>query len=316
MLGRILEVADDSRHLSLYRGFVVIQDKNHRNSELGRVPLDDILAVIAHAHGLSYTNNLLVELAVRGIPFVLCDDLHNSVGMLWPVEGHHQQARRIDAQIEAGVPKKKAVWAKIVRSKITQQAFLLEQNGKSAAALHRLARNVKSGDPENCEAQAARIYWTELFGREFVRDRLAGGINMLLNYGYTILRSATARAVIAAGLHPSIGVHHNNGGNPMRLVDDLMEPFRPVVDCAVVQIVQTIELGGGNSDEVQLTPEVKRHLVSCLFQDACYENSRTPVMVAIQNLATSLALLFLGERNAISLPQRFEPVQEEDDPEA
>ena len=183
---------------------------------MGQVPLDDIAAVIANAHGLNYTNNLLVSLAKRGIPFVLCAANHNAVGMLWPVDGNFQQAKRFDAQLAATKPTNKRLWTEIVRSKIQQQAAALEATGSIATPLVALVNKVRSGDPGNVEAQGARRYWRLLFGNEFRRDRNSGGLNGLLNYGYTVLRAATARSVIAAGLHPTIGLHHRNESNPMR----------------------------------------------------------------------------------------------------
>jgi CRISPR-associated protein Cas1 len=111
MLGRIVEVADDNRHLHLSRGFMVVQSATGDREILGQVPLDDITAVIANAHGLSYTNNLLVALAERGAPFVLCSANHNAVGMLMSIDGNFQQAKRFDAQIAASLPLKKKLWA-------------------------------------------------------------------------------------------------------------------------------------------------------------------------------------------------------------
>ena len=125
MIGRIVEIADDNRHLSVLRGFMVVQDTQGERQEIGRVPLDDIAAVIANAHGLSYTNNLLVKLAERGAPFVLCAANHNAVGMLLPIDGHHVQAMRIEAQIAASQPTHKRMWAAVVKSKLEQQAAAL-----------------------------------------------------------------------------------------------------------------------------------------------------------------------------------------------
>jgi CRISP-associated protein Cas1 len=230
MIGRIVEIADDHRHLLMSRGFMVVRDTEGERKELGQVPLDDITAVIANAHGLSYTNSLLVALSERGAPFVLCAANHNAVGMLLPIDGNYQQAKRFDAQIDAAKPLRKRLWADIVKSKLQQQAATLEAAGESTPPLTALIGKVRSGDPDNIEAQGARRYWTLLFGDEFRRDQNAGSLNGMLNYGYTVLRAATARAVVAAGLHPTLGLHHSNEGNAMRLVDDVMEPFRPMVD--------------------------------------------------------------------------------------
>ncbi len=294
MIGRIVEVADDRRHLSVNRGFMVVQDTEGERKELGQVPLDDIAVVIANAHGLSYTNNLLVALAQRGAPFVLCAANHNAVGMLLPIEGNFEQARRIEAQLAASQPTHKRLWAAVVKSKLEQQAAALEASGSPTAPLTALVAKVRSGDPANVEAQGARRYWGLLFGEGFRRDQDGGGINALLKYGYTVMRAATARAIIAAGLHPSIGLHHSNDGNAMRLVDDLMEPFRPVIDLKIWQLKR--------QGEDQVTPQTKRELVRTLYDDMQTSAGATPVLVCAQRLATSLAQVYLGERDKLDLP--------------
>lgn len=294
MIGRIVEIADDRRHLFAQRGFMVVRAAGGDREELGQIPLDDIEAVIANAHGLSYTNNLLVALAERGAPFVLCAANHTPVGMLLPIDGNYEQARRIEGQLAAKLPVHKRMWAAIVRSKLQQQAAVLEAVGVSPMHLLALARKVRSGDPGNLEAQGARHYWGRLFGDAFRRDQSAGGINSLLNYGYTILRSATARAVIAAGLHPSIGLFHSNAGNPMRLVDDLIEPFRPAVDMKVWLLQK--------NGEQDVVPATKRALVQTLHDDMSTDSGATPISVCMQRVAVSLAQVYLGERSELDLP--------------
>jgi CRISP-associated protein Cas1 len=294
MIGRIVEVADDQRHLFVNRGFMVVQDTANDRKELGQVPLDDIAAVIGNAHGLSYTNNLLVALAQRGAPFVLCAANHNAIGMVLPIDGNFEQAKRIDAQIAAAQPAHKRLWAAVVRAKLEQQAAALEAAGAPSMPLSALVAKVRSGDPDNIEAQGARRYWGLLFGDTFRRDQNGDGVNALLNYGYTVLRACTARSVIAAGLHPSIALHHSNAGNAMRLVDDLMEPFRPVIDLKVWQLLR--------NGEAHVTPETKRALVRTLYDDMQTSAGATPVMVCTQKLATSLAQVYLGERDKLDLP--------------
>lgn len=294
MIGRIVEVADDRRHLFLSRGFMVVKDTEGERKELGQIPLDDIAAVIANAHGLSYTNNLLVALAERCAPFVLCAANHNAVGMVLTIDGNYQQAKRFDAQLAASQPLKKRLWADIVKSKLQQQSDALEAAGAPFIPLQALVRKVRSGDPDNFEAQGARRYWGLLFGDDFRRDQQSDGVNAMLNYGYTVLRATTARAVVAAGLHPTIGLHHSNESNAMRLVDDLMEPFRPVIDLKVWQLHQ--------HGESQVTPDSKRELVRTLYDDMQTSLGATPLMVCTQKLATSLAQVFMGERNKMDLP--------------
>lgn len=273
---------------------MLVHQTDDDRQEVGRVPLDDIAALIANAHGLSYTNNLLVALAERGAPFVLCAANHNAVGMLWPIDGHHQQAHRFEAQITSSTPLRKRLWSEVVRSKLLNQAAVLQAVGAPHVPLNALAKQVRSGDSTNLEAQGARRYWGLLMGSLFRRDQHAGGVNAMLNYGYTVLRAATARAVVASGLHPSIGLHHSHDNNAMRLVDDLMEPFRPIIDLTVWNL-----LAGGNTD---VNSETKRALVQSLYFDLQTDLGKTPVLVAIQKLATSLAQVLLNERKSLDLP--------------
>lgn len=294
MIGRIVEVAQDKRHLHAHRGFLVVQEASGDRLALGQVPLDDIAALIANAHGMSYTNNLLVALSERGAPFVLCAANHNAVGMLLPIDGNFEQGKRFDAQIAATQPTHKRLWATVVKSKLQQQAAALMAIGAPTAPLLALVNKVRSGDPQNIEAQGARRYWQLLFGANFRRDQSSPGTNGLLNYGYTVMRSAMARAIVAAGLHPSIGLHHSNAGNAMRLVDDLMEPFRPIIDLRVWHLT-----GNGCKD---VTSDAKRDLVHTLYDDMQMDHGTAPVSVCMQRLAVSLARVYMGEAKKLDLP--------------
>jgi len=291
MPGRVVEIASDGRHLSVSRGFLVVESQG---DTVGKVPLDDIDAVIASARGITFSANLLEALAERGIALVVCGRNLQPVSILLPVVGHHAQAGRIRAQVEAGKPLAKRLWQAVVRAKVLNQGAVLAHFGHPPGAFDKLARDVRSGDPDNIEAQAARRYWTLLMGAEFRRDPDGGGANPLLNYGYAVLRGATARAVLAAGLHPSIGIHHSNRGNPLCLVDDLMEPFRPLVDAVVVRLVTD---GAG-----QVTPEVKRRLAAILIMDMATDRGTTPLSTCLVRLAGSLAAAFESGTADLDLP--------------
>jgi len=232
---------------------------------------------------------------------VLCGANHNTAGMLVPIEGHHLQAKRFDAQIAASQPTIKRIWAEIVKAKLLQQSTVLATLGKPDIPLSALVKKVKSGDPDNIEAQGARRYWTLLFGTTFRRNQNDDGINALLNYGYTVLRATTARSVIAAGLHPTIGLHHCNEGNPMRLVDDLMEPFRPMIDYRVWQLT--------SQGKFEINAETKRVLVNTMYEDMQTSSGIIPVMVCTQKLATSLAKIFLGEEKKLFIPNPKIPTE-------
>jgi len=298
MVGRLVEVATDGRHLSIHRGFLVI---NEQGAEIGKVPLDDIAAVIANAHGLTYSNNALVELSGRGIPIVLCGPNHMPAAIVWPVDAHHMQTGRMNDQISATLPLKKRLWAQLVRAKILGQGATLAAIGAPHGGFYLLSRKVRSGDPENVEAEAARRYWPLLFGGEFRRDKDGPGINGLLNYGYAVLRAGLARAVMAAGLHPSFGLKHSNRSNPMVLIDDLMEPFRPNVDREVCRLVQT----GAREVDRDTKPALARIMVLDLPTNV----GLSPLMVCAERLAQSLARAYAGEGDVLDLPLPARPLE-------
>lgn len=298
MLGRIVEIADDKKHLSVFRGFLVVKNfADCQQNETHKVPLDDIIAVVGNAYGLSYTNNLLVALAERGIPFIICGTNHNVTGILLSVDGHYQQAKRFDAQIAANLPANKKLWMQIIKSKLSWQAAVLEKIDSSPNQLQNLISKVRSGDPTNVEAQGARRYWSLLFGSAFRRDKNAGGINALLNYGYTVLRATVARAITCAGLHPTIGIHHKNENNALRLIDDVMEPFRPIIDFKVWQLYQ--------NNKIEVNAETKKEIALTMFVDIKTNAGISPLTTCIQKCAISLAQFYLGETNCLELPVKF-----------
>ncbi len=291
MIGRIIEISTNNKHLSIDRGFLVVSEDKQ---EVGRIALDTIEAVIVYAHGITYSNNVLVKLAEQKSPLVICSQNFLPTSILIPIDGNYTQAGIMDAQIQATEPTRKRLWQQIVKIKILQQASVLEFLGKPNKFLRELAKNVKSGDTDNKEGEGARKYFPLLFGKDFIRDRDKDGINTLLNYGYIILRSATARAIIAAGLHPTLGLHHKNQYNTFRLADDLMEPFRPLVDIVVYKLI--------NEGKIELNRENKSTLVNILSKNMPALIGYTETGFCIQTLATSLAQVFLGKRNDLELP--------------
>lgn len=297
MIGRIVEIAGDGRYLSLDRGFLVV---SHRNEEVGRTPIDDIAALIGNAHGLVYSNNLLVALAERGASFVLCGANHKPVGLLWPVEAHHRQAARMDAQLRATLPLRKRLWKQVVQAKIGMQAAVIGLFGGPEPPLRHLAAKVRAGDPSNIEGQAARLYWGLLLGKAFRRDREAADINAMLNYGYTVLRAIVARHIMAAGLHPGIPLHHSNEGNAMRLVDDMMEPFRPLVDACARRLSET--------GVTELDAATRREFALLGTRSLRTSRGISPVSVVVQRLAVSLAQAYENPAAPLDLPETGQDV--------
>jgi CRISP-associated protein Cas1 len=291
MIGRIVEVAGDGRYLHMERGFMVAE---HHGTELGRVPLDDVAALIATAHGVVISNNLLCALAERGAPVVVCGRNQLPRAVLWPLDGHHRQGARLDAQIAASLPLRKRLWRDLVRSKLSMQAACLGAYGLPEAPLRALVPKVRTGDSGNQEGVGARRYWSRLLGKGFRRNPDGDDINSLLNYGYTILRATVARHLVATGLHPGLPLHHANDNNALRLIDDLMEPFRPCVDALVRQ---RVDLGLYTLDTA-----TKRELALLMTRPIRMPDGDSPIANAIERLCQSLAQVYERERKALTLP--------------
>jgi CRISPR-associated protein Cas1 len=297
-MDRIVDISTDNVHLSAHRGFLVVTMKG---DDLGRVPLDDIASLIVHAHGVTWTTNLVVKLAERGSIMVLCGANHAPVAMTIPVDGHHAQNGRFRAQWDAPKPFMKQAWKAIVTAKVRNQASLLLALGRhEGEALLFMADRIRSGDPDNIEAQAARRYWPALMGANFRRDRGVEGSNALLNYGYTIMRSVVARAVVAAGLHPTIGLHHANRLNAFALADDLVEPFRPLVDAVVRQML--------DDGTIEVDRPAKARLAALISADVELTGVTSPVSVAAQRLAQSLASSFANSTLSLALFNTPQPL--------
>lgn len=296
-MDQVVDISQEGRHLSRDRGFLKVESEGQT---LGRIPLDQIAAVIVHSHGITWSNSLLVELADRGAPVVLCAANHQPRAMLCSLDGHHMQNARMRAQWDAPQPLIKQAWKQIVIAKIRMQAAALAAIGQPPAPLEHIARGVASGDGNNAEAQAARLYWPMMMGRAFRRDTELPDVNALLNYGYTVLRAATARAVVAAGLHPTIGLFHSNRSNAFALADDLMEPFRPLVDLTARTIAE--------SSGPDVTSDAKRRMAELIALDLPLTGDTSPVTVALSRLAVSLAQSYELRQLALALPEPPSPL--------
>lgn len=288
---RIVDIATEGLRLSVHRGFLLVH--GGQSEEVGRVPLDDIHAVLVHAHDTTWSASLVARLAERGAPIVFCAANHSPVAVTLPLDGHHAQGARMQAQCDASGPLKKQLWRRIVSAKITMQGSLLAARGVEAGAFPLLARRVKSGDPDNVEAQAARRYWPLLMGQDFRRNRDLPGSNALLNYGYAVMRATVARAVVAAGLHPTIGIQHSNRRNAFALADDLVEPFRPLVDGLAAALTDR-----GIST---LDSPTKRAFARLIAFGVTIQGEMTPVSVAAQRLAGTMSRSFESGRADLAL---------------
>ncbi len=283
---QIVEITEDGRVLGVERGFLIVSCKKEI---LGKIPLDDIEAVICNSNYCLFTSSLANTLAEYSIPLLICDKIKKyPKSAMLALESNYRQGDVIQAQADASEPMKKSAWAQIVKAKLRRQAnvlkFLKKEDG--FVFINGIAELVKSGDSENCEARGAARYWKELMGEYFKRDRNSNDENIFFNYGYTILRAATIRAILSAGLHPSLSIHHKSTTNSLRLADDLIEPFRPFVDITVKQILE---------EHTSLNVEAKKKLVSVLNRRFRIREKETTLQSQINVLAKNLAQFFLKE---------------------
>lgn len=289
----VVEVSQETAALRVRDGCLAITTEDGR---IKTAPLTEIGLVLLSSPHATCSVATLAELSQQGTPVVVCDRTMKPAGMMLPFRGHHEIATRISAQALASVPLRRRLWKALIKSKITGQAATLMESIGSDHGLPRLVRRVRSGDPENIEATAARRYWKHLFGSAFRRRRGAGIANKMLDYSYAVLRAAVVRGICAAGLHPSLGIKHHHRANAFALADDLIEPFRPKVDSVVFRTLRTSE------GEEDLTPSIKRRLVGCLDEKVPFHGEQRSVTDGIMHSATSMAGAFLGSHAQLSLP--------------
>lgn len=258
------------------------------------IPIEDIGFVLINHPMVSISMPLLNELASNNIAVVFCDEKGLPQSMLLNFDSNLTQGKIISEQLVAGEVLKKNLWKQIIVSKIKNQSLLLNKLGLDGEPLKPLYMNVKSGDSDNKEGIAARLYFKTLFGKEFTRDRNAGGINAFLNYGYAILRAATVRAALSSGLFPALGIFHHHRSNAFPLADDIMEPFRPFVD----EIVYDLFL----QNQSELTKENKGKLIASLYCDTYYEKVTRPLSVGLSITMASLAKCYINEHKTLNLP--------------
>jgi CRISPR-associated protein Cas1 len=266
--------------------------------ELVTIPIEDIGILILDHPQITLSHALMQALLENNVVMVSCDFKHHPAGLLVPMEGHTLQSERMQAQIEASQPLKKRLWQHTVRSKILNQSILLSNMGVTIENMHYWMQSVKSGDSENHEARAAAYYWGNIFPEkpDFRRERFGAPPNSLLNYGYAIIRACMARALVASGLHPTIGIFHKNKYNAYCLADDIMEPFRPFCDWVVLKITKEHGL------DTELNPSVKRTLLSLLQVDSSFDGNMSPLMMAIQRSASTLAKSYANSEMLLEYP--------------
>lgn len=256
------------------------------------IPIVDIGFVVIDHPETYISIPALNNLVSNNCSVITCNHQHLPIGLVLNLDGHHIQQQLFRAQIEASTPLKKNLWQQTVKEKISNQGILLGRITGVNNKFEFLASKVLSGDTSNMEGVAANFYWNSFFDTTFKRERYGEYPNNFLNYGYAILRAATARALSGSGLLNTLGIHHRNKYNAFALADDIMEPYRPVVDECVYQITQKFA-------ENELNTSIKTELLNLLTRTVYFKNEKSPLMVALQKTASSLQQTFTGERKKI-----------------
>ncbi|MBF0805060.1 MULTISPECIES: type II CRISPR-associated endonuclease Cas1 [unclassified Neisseria] len=279
--------------LSLQQNHLLIQQ-----DDTVPVPLEDIAVIVVESREVVLTAPLLSALAQYGITLLTCDEQFLPCGQWLPFARYHRSLKILKYQIEMTLPQKKQLWQQIVKQKIRNQAWLLDYSGHDIAAgrLNALADRVKSGDKDFAESRAAALYFRVLFGEHFTRSH-DNAVNACLNYGYSIVRSAVARALVQYGFLPALGLQHHSGLNAFNLADDFIEPYRPMVDLLVW------ENGFTNGLPDTLTPQAKQKLVSLLHCQIKLDRRSYSLLAAIDRTVQSFQTALTGGSKNLKLPE-------------
>lgn len=309
MIKRTIEISQRPVHLTVKDGQLLIQARDDERAVLSHAPCEDIGVLLVEQPGTTYTHAALTALLSHDAAVVFCGRDHLPAGLLLPFAEHTKVVQRLRLQLAVKRPLQKQLWRQIVQAKIRAQAMNLAAGSTTRSRLLGYARNVKSDDASNLEAQAARAYWGAwltqahspqtgsgfpLLDSQFRRHPDGPAPNNLLNYGYAVIRAAVARAIVSAGLLPALGLHHTNRSNAFCLADDLVEPLRPMVD----RRVRDLWVGGCT----ELDSDAKRGLLELLTCEVVVEEQSGPLMVALHRYVGSLVQCYLGEERQLRIP--------------
>lgn len=268
------------------------------SAESKSIAIEDIGLLILDHQQITITHAVIAKLLANNTAIITCNDTHHPTGMLLNLDGHTLQSQRFQHQLEATASLKKQLWQQTIIAKIKNQANLLERYRIPHQTLSTLSSSVKSGDSDNCEAQAAAYYWKRVFPLfpNFKRYREGAPPNNLLNYGYAIVRAVVARSLVGSGLLPTLGIFHRNQYNAYCLADDIMEPYRPYVDLVVYDIIRS------NGQSLDITTGIKKQLLSIPAMDVIIDDEKSPFMNAVQRTTASLSKCFEGSSRKLLYP--------------
>ena len=265
--------------------------------EKGSVPIEDIGLLMLDHYQITLSHQLIQELMKNNVILISCDERHLPLAGMLPFSGNSLFSERVKTQIEASEPLKKQLWKQTVECKIQNQLKVLEQLDKYASPMYEYHKQVKSGDTTNMEGIAAQHYWKYLIDNDFLRDRLGDYPNPFFNFGYGVLLSIMARALVDTGLLLVLGIFHRNKYNPYCLASDIMEPYRPIVDLLVMKWLQL------HPEKQNLDKESKTFLLQIATQDVNIEKLVRPLIVGVKMTASSLLKCYTGEKRQISYPE-------------
>jgi len=273
---------------------------NYESGVINSVPLEDIAIIEIDSPQIDLNSYLLIELNTYNIAVIYCKH-HQPIGTGIALFSNSIHTKRILLQTGITNALKKKLWKTTIEFKIKNQAKVLELNSKEYKSLLKLSELVKTGDSTNMEARVARKYWKLLFGKDFKRGQFGDFPNPMLNYGYSIIRSAMTRAIVSAGLHPALGIKHKNQYNPYCLSDDLMEAYRPYLDEIAVELFQTID-----EEDYYLSREIKKDLISVLYIDTKILGEIKPLMNSINITANSFVKSLEEKSNQLLFPNLWD----------
>ena len=306
MIDRIIEIANPAR-LSVRDAQLVIERPQTEQLSLPfTTPISEIAVLLLAHPQIILSQAVLSRIAEAGGSVVTIDGKFLPASMQLPVQAHFLQTERFAKQTQLSLPTRKRLWKQVVRAKIRAQGELLKELYGSDDGLVAMSARVRSDDAGNLEAQAARRYWPLIFDNpKFRRGSEEANQNRHLDYGYTVLRAAVARALCAAGLHPSIGLRHKNRYDAFCLAADVMEPFRPLVDRRVAQWIRD------HDPAASIDPETKNWIISATTVRYICDREQRSLFDILLRTANSLAQCITGEVPEIQIPSLLEPCPDE-----
>lgn len=294
MLKRTI-VIENPTHLQIENELLKITNKVTTISDT--LTIDDIGIIILENYQTTSTVQFFQKAANNNVVVVVCDKSHTPISYAIPLYSNTTQTQTLNNQIKLGNDDKSTLWKHLIRSKVKNQAALLKINNRDYLQLERLGNKINETNINNIESTASRLYWKSIFNiKKFKREAEGDPPNNLLNYGYAILRAATARALISSGLLPQIGIQHHNKYNPLPLADDVMEPYRPFVDRIVNDLVE-------DDDYLILHKNNKEKLLKVLITDTKVGAVKRPLIVALSYTTASIANFINKKSKKIALPE-------------